>query len=322
MGSIAVLLLALLLSMASVCCFTVLQTRLALASNSFSSLTTSSSRSRPVAHSNRKLSSTERKLNMVHKEVGRWPPHVAHPTIWSKYKRKIEELSRSLANAGQAGLLAYGLLNFVYYNSVTVIAWIASGSGGGLSALAEMTVKQRVASSAVKMAKVAVIVWTSRQVGFLDPTPSSSICSSPYDLFYPFSTFSFPLSVPSTLRNTLHSALHITLFSTLHTLHFSALHNSHSTLHTSHSTLHTALFFTLYGYKVTKFFRIAGAVFFAPVADRLMDDLQKRFRLKSKNVAFWCVVAAILSSTALVYSTLIFWAVFEDLLRNSWALFF
>lgn len=76
-------------------------------------------------------------------------------------------LKERLSSAGRGGLLAYGFLNFLYYTSVTAIAWHFSSAGRAetaAAALAATTLQQRLSVSALRMGKVAGIVWIGSQI--------------------------------------------------------------------------------------------------------------------------------------------------------------
>ena len=59
------------------------------------------------------------------------------------------------------------------------------------------------------------------------------------------------------------------------------------------------------GSQVTKVFRLSGAVVLAPVVDNLMAWCQTKFNLKSRNNAFWLIVAGLWSTLLIFYSLLI-----------------
>lgn len=59
------------------------------------------------------------------------------------------------------------------------------------------------------------------------------------------------------------------------------------------------------GSQVTKVFRLSGAVVLAPSVDNLMAWCQMKFKLKSRNNAFWAIVAVLWSTLLIFYSALI-----------------
>lgn len=82
-------------------------------------------------------------------------------------KDRVDELSKKLTKAGQAGLLAYGGLNFIYYVSVTAFAWYVTAGdvAKGLGTLAsDVTLKERIAYTTARLGKVSVFVWAGSQV--------------------------------------------------------------------------------------------------------------------------------------------------------------
>jgi hypothetical protein len=59
------------------------------------------------------------------------------------------------------------------------------------------------------------------------------------------------------------------------------------------------------GSQVTKIFRMSGAVVMAPVVDNLMAWCQTKFNLKSRNGAFWAIVAVLWTTLIIFYSALV-----------------
>jgi len=94
--------------------------------------------------------------------------NVARSTpLFSATAAATPTLKERLSSAGRGGLLAYGFLNFLYYTSVTAIAWHFSSAGRAetaAAALAATTLQQRVSVSALRMGKVAGIVWIGSQI--------------------------------------------------------------------------------------------------------------------------------------------------------------
>lgn len=74
-------------------------------------------------------------------------------------------LKERLSAAGRGGLLSYGLLNFIYYISVTTIAWNFSNAGKAEAALiTASTLNERISQSMVRLGKVMGIVWAGSQI--------------------------------------------------------------------------------------------------------------------------------------------------------------
>jgi hypothetical protein len=76
-------------------------------------------------------------------------------------------LKQRLSAAGRGGLLAYGFLNFLYYTSVTAVAWRFSSAGRAetaAAALAATTLQQKVSVSAMRLGKVMGVVWVGSQI--------------------------------------------------------------------------------------------------------------------------------------------------------------
>jgi hypothetical protein len=59
------------------------------------------------------------------------------------------------------------------------------------------------------------------------------------------------------------------------------------------------------GSQVTKIFRLSGAVAMAPFVDGIMAKFQERFKLPSRNAAFWLIVGILWASVAVFYSSLV-----------------
>lgn len=59
------------------------------------------------------------------------------------------------------------------------------------------------------------------------------------------------------------------------------------------------------GSQITKIFRLSGAVICAPFVDKLMMECQKRFKLPSRNAAFWFIFAVLWAAVIVFYSSLV-----------------
>lgn len=88
---------------------------------------------------------------------------VAEPTRTETKTSRIDQLKAKLASAGQAGLVAYGLLNCVYYLSLTAIAWTWTSKGADLSFSANLPFKQKYVRVVTRLGKVSLTVWAGSQ---------------------------------------------------------------------------------------------------------------------------------------------------------------
>jgi hypothetical protein len=94
--------------------------------------------------------------------------------LW-KRREKMISLQAQLASAGASGLIAYGVLNCLYYTLVTAVVWAsmtvksaASSSSAGAAATATataatVTFKQKLQVNAAKLPKVMLVVWAGSQ---------------------------------------------------------------------------------------------------------------------------------------------------------------
>ena len=77
-------------------------------------------------------------------------------------------LKERLSAAGRGALLSYGVLNFLYYVTLTTVAWTFSNAGRAeavsAAALSPSTLTRRVSVSAVRLGKVMGIVWAGSQI--------------------------------------------------------------------------------------------------------------------------------------------------------------
>lgn len=78
----------------------------------------------------------------------------------SKYN--FNKLKKKLSDTGQAGLLAYGSLNFLYYTISTIIA--VRLTNFDISTKSFSTKKDRIYYAALQLSKVSVVVWAGSQV--------------------------------------------------------------------------------------------------------------------------------------------------------------
>jgi len=74
----------------------------------------------------------------------------------------VQKLRKNISDAGQAGLLSYGLLNLVYYTSATAFAWKLSNNPPSI--LSEMSFQKKLYVVFRKLSNVLLIVWTGSQV--------------------------------------------------------------------------------------------------------------------------------------------------------------
>lgn len=80
------------------------------------------------------------------------PNKNAIQTFLNNRKDGINRLSSTLSSLGSSGILSYGLLNFVYYTVVTLIAWILTGK------------KYSNEKILIRLSKVSSSVWLGSQV--------------------------------------------------------------------------------------------------------------------------------------------------------------
>jgi hypothetical protein len=78
---------------------------------------------------------------------------------WKDYSAK---LTAQLTAAGRGGLLAYGVLNTLYYTTVTAITWYLTGSKN--IPVTSTSYTSVVRSTLVRLGKVMGVVWTGSQV--------------------------------------------------------------------------------------------------------------------------------------------------------------
>lgn len=132
-------------------------------------------------------------------------------------KYDIEVLKKQLSSAGKSGLVAYGLLNLLYYATAAAASWQLLSSDTKIKG--SITLLKKIQITAVSLIKLSGIVWAGSQV--------------------------------------------------------------------------------------TKAFRILGAIALAPAADKLLNSFQKKFKLVSKDQAFWIITSLILLSFFTFYGSLI-----------------
>lgn len=132
---------------------------------------------------------------------------------------KIQSLQEQLATSGRAGLLAYGILNCIYYMSVTAMTCYITARKYPFVINRGATFFQRVKFVLSRLGSVAGTVWVGSQI--------------------------------------------------------------------------------------TKIFRLSGAIICAPFVDNLMIQCQKRFKLPSRNAAFWFIFAVLWAAIIVFYSSLV-----------------
>lgn len=85
----------------------------------------------------------------------------------------IKQLSLKLSQTGQSGLLAYGILNCLYYTSMTAIVWIYQSKSiiipSSLSSLSHSSLSLLLFTSIIKktilkLSKIILIVWAGSQI--------------------------------------------------------------------------------------------------------------------------------------------------------------
>jgi len=89
------------------------------------------------------------------------------------YRFSIKQLSLKLSQTGQSGLLAYGILNCLYYTSMTAIVWIYQSKSiiipSSLSSLSHSSLSLLLFTSIIrktilKLSKIILIVWAGSQI--------------------------------------------------------------------------------------------------------------------------------------------------------------
>lgn len=78
----------------------------------------------------------------------------------------VDKLKQQLSAAGRGGLVAYGVLNWLYYITVTTVAWNYSSVGKAAvgKTLVASSLNQRVGLSMLRLGKVMGIVWAGSQI--------------------------------------------------------------------------------------------------------------------------------------------------------------
>lgn len=74
-----------------------------------------------------------------------------------------------ISNLSQSGLLAYGILNFIYYISITSITWFtitlkSSTTNEFILVNKNMNIIQKYSNTIIKLGKVMGIVWAGSQI--------------------------------------------------------------------------------------------------------------------------------------------------------------
>ena len=132
-------------------------------------------------------------------------------------KYNVETLKNKLSSAGKSGLIAYGLLNFLYYTTASCASWKLLATDIPLKET--ITLSKKIQITTVNIMKLSGIVWAGSQI--------------------------------------------------------------------------------------TKAFRLIGAIALAPTADKLLNSFQKKFRIVSKDKAFWIMSSLILLTFFTFYGSLI-----------------
>jgi hypothetical protein len=86
--------------------------------------------------------------------------------LW-KRREKMISLQAQLASAGASGLIAYGVLNCLYYTLVTAVVWasmtVKAAASSAAAAATTVTFKQKLRVNAAKLPKVMLVVWAGSQ---------------------------------------------------------------------------------------------------------------------------------------------------------------
>lgn len=78
----------------------------------------------------------------------------------------VKQLSLKLSQTGQSGLLAYGILNCLYYTSMTAIVWIYQSKSVIIpsSSSSILLFTSIIKKTILKLSKIIIIVWAGSQI--------------------------------------------------------------------------------------------------------------------------------------------------------------
>lgn len=79
----------------------------------------------------------------------------------------VKQLSLKLSQTGQSGLLAYGILNCLYYTSMTAIVWIYQSKSVIIPSVSSSSIllfTSIIKKTILKLSKIILIVWAGSQI--------------------------------------------------------------------------------------------------------------------------------------------------------------
>ena len=84
----------------------------------------------------------------------------------------MKDLSSKLSHTGQSGLIAYGVLNCLYYTTMTAIVWVyqsknivtSSSASTVVAASSSSTLLTTISKTASQLGKIMIIVWAGSQI--------------------------------------------------------------------------------------------------------------------------------------------------------------
>lgn len=86
-----------------------------------------------------------------------------HAAIINEHNKEKISLQSKLSSLGQAGILAYGSLNCLYYTLATAIVWTLTGSKAASSPVSIVSSSQRLSVAVGRVGKVIAGVWLGSQ---------------------------------------------------------------------------------------------------------------------------------------------------------------
>jgi hypothetical protein len=96
-------------------------------------------------------------------------------------KNRIKDLQEKLVNSGQAGLLAYGILNCVYYISVTAVTWYITIKKFPFVIQNSASFVERVQFVLSRLGSVGATVWIGSQITKIFRLSGAVICAPVVD---------------------------------------------------------------------------------------------------------------------------------------------
>lgn len=96
-------------------------------------------------------------------------------------KNRIKDLQEKLVNSGQAGLLAYGILNCVYYISVTAVTWYITIKKFPFVIQNSASFVERVQFVLSRLGSVGATVWIGSQITKIFRLSGAVVCAPVVD---------------------------------------------------------------------------------------------------------------------------------------------